>query len=110
MTSLEDALTALVLYRLSGPAMVRFSGRIADLVGNRPMKWSRYTEEQVAFALMRSSTGHSVRASGLRWFTLALLAPVPWASRVWALPFLTAPAPSVRYARARWARHKRLTD
>ena len=35
---------------------------------------------------------------------------MPRASRVWALPFLTAPAPSERYARARWARHKRLTD
>ena len=29
---------------------------------------------------------------------------------MWALPFLTAPAPSERYARARGARHKRLTD
>jgi hypothetical protein len=28
-----------------------------------------------------------------------LLAPVPWASRVWALPFLSALAYSERYAR-----------
>ena len=59
---------------------------------------------------VRSSHGHFVKASGLRWFTLALLAPVPWASRVWALPFLTALAPSERHARARGARHKELTD
>ena len=51
-----------------------------------------------------------VKASGLRWFTLALLAPVPWASRVWTLPFLTTLAPSGRHARARGARHKKLTD
>jgi hypothetical protein len=59
---------------------------------------------------VRSSHGHFVKASGLRWFSLALLAPVPWASRVWALPFLTALAPSERYARQRGARHKKLTD
>jgi hypothetical protein len=39
-----------------------------------------------------------------------LLAPVPWAGRVWALPFLTALAPSERYCRERGLRHKRLTD
>ncbi len=59
---------------------------------------------------VRSSHGHLVKASGLRWFTIALLAPVPWASRVWALPFLTALAPSERHARERGARHKKLTD
>jgi len=39
-----------------------------------------------------------------------LLVPIPWAGRVWALPFLTALAPSERYARERGRRHKRLTD
>ncbi len=58
---------------------------------------------------VRSSHGRFVKASGLRWFTLALLAPVPWASRAWALPFLTALAPSERHARARKVRHKKLT-
>jgi DDE superfamily endonuclease len=59
---------------------------------------------------VRSSHGHFVKASGLRWFSLMLLAPVPWAGRTWALPFLTALAPSERYARGRGARHKKLTD
>jgi hypothetical protein len=39
-----------------------------------------------------------------------LLPQVPWAGRVRALPFLTALAPSERYARERGGRHKRLTD
>ena len=39
-----------------------------------------------------------------------LLAPVPWAGRVWALPFLTALAPSERYCREHRKRHKKLTD
>ena len=46
---------------------------------------------------VRSSRSHFVKASGLRWVSLMLLAPIPWAGRVWALPFLTALAPSERY-------------
>ncbi len=39
---------------------------------------------------VRSSQSHFVKASGLRWLSLMLLTPIPWAKRVWALPFLTA--------------------
>ncbi len=60
---------------------------------------------------VRSSHGHFVKASGLRWVCLMLLVPVPWASRVWALPFLSVLAPSERYAQERGNKpHKKLTD
>src|ERR687893_2815861 len=59
---------------------------------------------------VRSSHGHFVKASGLRWLSLMLVVPIPWARRPWALPFLTVLAPSERYARRRGGRHKRLTD
>ncbi len=59
---------------------------------------------------VRSSKGHFVKASGLRWLSLMLLAQIPWAGRVWALLFLTALAPSERYCRERGRRHKKLTD
>jgi len=59
---------------------------------------------------VRSSRSHFVKASGLRWVCLMLLVPIPWAGRSWALPFLTALAPSERYNRARGRRPKRLTD
>jgi hypothetical protein len=59
---------------------------------------------------VRSSRGHFVKASGLRWLCVMLLAPVPWAGCVWALPFLTVLAPSERYAAERGQRHKKLTD
>ena len=55
---------------------------------------------------VRSSHGHFVKASGLRWLSLALLAPVPWAGRVWALPFFTALVPSERYTQRTGRRHK----
>jgi DDE superfamily endonuclease len=59
---------------------------------------------------VRSSHSHFVKASGLRWVCLMLLVPIRWAGRVWALPFLTALAPSERYDRGRGRRHKALTD
>jgi hypothetical protein len=59
---------------------------------------------------VRSSHSHYVKASGLRWLSLMLLVPIPWARRIWALPFLTALAPSERYYRDRVRRHKKLTD
>ena len=59
---------------------------------------------------VRSSHGHFVKASGLRWLCVMLLAPVPWAGCVWGLPFLTVLAPSERSARRRGRRHKKLTD
>ncbi len=47
---------------------------------------------------VRSSHGHFVKASGLRWLSLMLLAPIPWAGRTWALPFLTCFAWRLRNA------------
>jgi hypothetical protein len=46
---------------------------------------------------VRSSKGHFVKASGLRWLCAMLLAPVPFAGRVLALPVLTVLAPSERF-------------
>jgi hypothetical protein len=60
---------------------------------------------------VRSSRQHFVKTSALRWVCLALLVPVPWTSRVWSLPFLSALAYSERYAEERGKkRHKTLTD
>jgi hypothetical protein len=59
---------------------------------------------------VRSSHGHFVKASGLRWLCVMLLAPIPWAGCVWALPFLTVLAPSEQWSRHHRRRHKKLTD
>jgi len=59
---------------------------------------------------VRSSHSHFVKASGLRWLSLMLLAPIPWAKRVWALPFLTVLAPSERYYTGKARKHKKLTE
>jgi len=57
-----------------------------------------------------SSKEFFVKTSGLRWISLMLLTPIPWANRVWALPFLTVLAPSKRYHEQRGKRHKTITD
>src|SRR3954462_11611613 len=59
---------------------------------------------------VRSSDSHFVKTSGLRWLSLMLLADIPWAGRVWALPFLTALAPSERYWHKQGHNPKLLTD
>jgi hypothetical protein len=59
---------------------------------------------------VRSSHGHFVKASGLRWLSFMVLTPVPWASLIKALPVLTLLAPSERSNQQRGRRHKLLTD
>jgi hypothetical protein len=59
---------------------------------------------------VRSTHEEFVKSSGLRWVCMMLLVEVPLASRVWALPFLSALAPSERYAKERGRRHKKITE
>lgn len=57
---------------------------------------------------VRSSKKYVVKCFGLKWVTMMLLVPVPWAGRVWALPFLTVLCwpPKSRHKR----RHKSSVD
>ena len=59
---------------------------------------------------VRSTHETFVKSSGLRWVCVMLLVEIPWASRVWALPFLSALAPSERYAARRDRHHKKITE
>jgi len=59
---------------------------------------------------VRSSKGHFVKASGLRWLSAMLLVRVPWADRVMALPFLTLLAPSKRFYAGKLREPKTLLD
>jgi hypothetical protein len=46
---------------------------------------------------VRSTKGHFVKTSGLRWLSAQLLVHIPWAGRAMGLPFLTVLAPSKRF-------------
>ena len=88
----------------SGPVLLGIDDTIERRRGKRIAAKGIYRDP------VRSSHAHFVKASGLRWISLMLLAPIPWAGRVWALPFLTVLAPSERYAQERGRQHKKLTD
>jgi len=57
----------------------------------------------------RSSKAVTNKTSGLRWLSVQLLARVPWAQKIWGLPFLTALAPSARYYQSRGRQPQNLT-
>jgi hypothetical protein len=59
---------------------------------------------------VRSSKGHFVKASGLRWLSAMLLVRVRWADRIMALPFLTLLAPSKRFYAGKSRAPKTLLD
>lgn len=59
---------------------------------------------------VRSSKSHFVKASGLRWMSVMWLIRIPFAQHIWALPFLTALAPSERYYEQQGRQAKSLTD
>lgn len=50
---------------------------------------------------VRSSHSHFVKASGWRWLCCMLLVEVSWATRAWALPFLTVLCPAERFYQQR---------
>ena len=88
----------------SGPLVLGLDDTIERRTGEKISAKGIYRDP------VRSSHGHFVKASGLRWLSLMLLTPIPWANRNWALPFLTALVPSQRYHEERGQRHKTLTD
>ena len=74
-------------------------------------RWGRKISKRGIYRdSVRSSKTHFVKCSGLRWVCMMLLCDVVWASRVWALPFLSVLAPSQRYSEQNAKKHKTLTD
>jgi len=88
----------------SGPVVMALDDTIERRWGRRIQARGIYRDP------VRSSDAHFVKTSGLRWISLMLLAPIPWAGRVWALPFLTALVPSERACREQGRRHRSLLD
>lgn len=59
---------------------------------------------------VRSSRSKVVTCLGLQWICMALLVPLPWSRRPWALPFLTLLAPSARANEAAGKPHRTVVD
>src|SRR5271166_1009774 len=82
-----------VLARLlpTGPVVVGIDDTIERRWGPRIKARGIYRDP------VRSSKGHFVKTSGLRWLSAQLLVHIPWAGRIMGLPFLTVLAPSRRF-------------
>lgn len=101
----------LLLLGLVGALVVGGAPVVVGLDDTIERRWgAKIAARGISRDPVRSSRGHFVKASGLRWVSLQLLAPVPWAGRSWGLPFLTVLAPAERYHRKRGQRQKTLTD
>jgi hypothetical protein len=59
---------------------------------------------------VRSTAEHVQFAWGLRWLVFALVVPVPWSSRRWALPFLLLPLLAEAACRRLGKRHHTLVE
>lgn len=59
---------------------------------------------------VRSSHSNVVTTFGLKWECMALIVPLPWCKRPWALPFLTVLAPSKKSNEKAGRRHKTSLD
>ena len=55
---------------------------------------------------VRSTKKKVVYASGVRWLTMALVIPVPWAKRQWASPFLSVALLSPKTSAKLGKRHR----
>lgn len=103
--ALSECLLRLVIGMLgSGPLVLGIDEHIERRVGEKITTKGIYRDG------VRSSKSQFVKASGLRWISLMALCWIPFAQRVWALPFLTVQAPSERYHEERGQRHKRISD
>src|SRR5581483_7062313 len=58
----------------------------------------------------RSSAGRLVFAWGIRWLVFALLVPVPWSRRGWALPFMVIPLLNEKLCQRLRRRHHTVTE
>ena len=58
--------------------------------------------------LVRPSKGHFVKTSGLRWLSLMVIVPIPWAVRRWAIAVPDYSGALARWSEANGKRHKTL--
>jgi len=88
----------------SGPVVIGIDETIERRRGSKIAAKGLYRDP------VRSSKSHFVKTSGLRWISMQLLVEVPWARRVWALPFLSVLAPSAQFYASSPRQPKKLTD
>jgi hypothetical protein len=59
---------------------------------------------------VRSTASHVSKSLGIRWICLAVLVPVPWSHRLWALPFMVIPALGPKTSAKLKKKHRTLVE
>src|SRR5437867_551473 len=67
------------------PLLLVIDGTLVRRTGRRIVWKGRFHDA------VRSQPGHPRTSEGVHWLCLAVLVPVPWSGRPWALPFLSVP-------------------
>jgi len=101
--ALSKALLGLILTAFVGPdapLLLVLDDTLERRFGRRVAYKARYHDP------VRSSSGHVVTTSGVRWLCVCALVRVPWSSRPWALPFLTVPCPTPAVSALLGKRHR----
>jgi hypothetical protein len=62
------------------------------------------------FIVVDRGTSRLIYTSSLRWICLMWLTKIPWAQRIWALPFLTVLDPFERYYKGKAREAKKMLD
>lgn len=78
-------LTAATLLAADAPLVVLIDATLVRRTGRRVAYKGRFHDA------VRSQPGHTRTSEGVHWLCLAVLVPVPWSGRPWALPFLSVP-------------------
>ncbi len=69
------------------------------------IRWRGWARDAV-----RSTASQVAYSLGIRWVVMAILVPVPWSTRPWALPFLVMPAPTHKTSQKLGRRHRTVID
>ncbi len=104
---LSRALLLLVVGRLGssdGPLVFGIDETLERRWGRKIAAKGRYRDP------VRSTDDQTVMTPGLQWVSLMLLTHIGGVGRHWALPLMTALAPSARYDRRKGRRHQMVTD
>lgn len=94
-----------VYFLAPGEALVLVLDDTLERRQGRKIRWKGWFRDPV-----RSTGGKHVTSAGVRWVCLMILVPVPWSSRPWALPLLTAPALAPATSAKLAKRHRTTVD
>ncbi len=95
----------IVMFLPAGAPLILVVDETLERRRGRKIKYKGWFRDPI-----RSTAKHVTKALGIRWICLAVLVPVPWSTRLWALPFMTIPALGPKTSAKLKKRHRTLVE